>query len=138
MTGRHTRILIRVLIGIALCSALGACAAVPVPEDLPAVSLQQAGLYRLEIALFVFYSALLLITPAFAGLIRGHLPIEVSARGAKFAEEADQSAELTRATIEELEVIIASLADGLGNANLEIKQLRKAARDNKQPPVNSI
>jgi hypothetical protein len=92
MAERHTRKLIRIFVGAALCAALIASASVPVPVDLPAISFHQAALYRLEVALLVFYGGLLLITPAFSGLIRGRLPTEISARGAKFSEEADRSA----------------------------------------------
>lgn len=103
MPERHTRNLVRVFVGIALSTALAACAAAPVPGDLPAVALGQVGLYRLQIALLVFYGGLLLITPAFSGLIRGRLPIEISTRGAKFAAGADQSDELVEAAIRGLE-----------------------------------
>ena len=64
------------------------CVAVPIPHDpqgdpaLPAVAFEQVGLYRLEVGLLAFYGGLLLITPAFSGLVRGRLPIEISARGA--------------------------------------------------------
>jgi len=37
---------------------------------------------------------LLLITPTFSALLNGRLPIEISTRGAKFAEDAGQSTEL--------------------------------------------
>lgn len=110
---------------MALCVALAACAAAPVPEDLPAVALQQAGLYRLEVALLVFYCGLLLITPAFSGLIHGRLPVEISVRGAKFEEKADHSVEAAEARVEELEQRITDLADGLTAASIEIKQLQK-------------
>jgi hypothetical protein len=83
MRGRHTRNLVRVLVGTALCTALSVCIAVPIPADLPAIALLQPSLYRLEVALLVFYGCLLLLTPAFSGLIRGRLPIEISTRGAK-------------------------------------------------------
>jgi hypothetical protein len=102
MAESHMRTLIRVVVGLALCAALVAAAAVPEPDDLPAVAFGQASLYRLEVSLLVFYGELLLITPAFSGLIRGRLPIEISTRGARFAEEADRSDQLVEATIREL------------------------------------
>jgi hypothetical protein len=125
------RSLVRTLVTLSLCAALFACARVPIPRDakgkpsLPAVAFEQVGLYRLEVALLVFYGGLLLITPAFRGLTRGRLPTEISARGAKFAAETDQSAESIRATIEELELTTTHLADGLLRANLEIEQLKQ-------------
>jgi hypothetical protein len=122
---RLTQTLIRVLIGTALCAALVTSVVVPVPEDLPAVALRQAGLYRLEVALLVFYGALLLITPAFSGVIRGRLPIEISTRGARFAEEADQSTEANEAAIQELDQIASSLTDDLTEAKAEIEELKE-------------
>lgn len=80
-----SRTLVRILIGAALSLALAA-ALFPLPEDLPAVALGQTGLYRLEVALAAFYGLLLLVTPVYAGLAAGRLPIEISTRGAKFAE----------------------------------------------------
>jgi hypothetical protein len=111
MAERHTRNLIRVFIGAALGSAIVASAAVPVPDHLPAVAFGQTSLYRLQVALLVFYGGLLLITPAISGLVMGRLPIEISTRGARFAEEADQSDELVEATIRELSSDIRHLAD---------------------------
>lgn len=138
MGERHARNLIRVLSGTALCTALLACVAVPAPKDLPAIALQQAALYRLEVALLVFYGALLLITPAFSGVGRGRLPTEISTRGAKFAEEDDRSTQLNEAAIEELEHTIGSLTEGLKIANFEIKRLKEAnGRDSSQPIVGS-
>ncbi len=125
MPGGPTRHFIRLFVGAALCAALIACAVAPVPEDLPAVALRQAGLYRLEIALIVFYGALLLITPAFSGLIRGRLPIEISTRGAKFAEETDQSAQLNETAIQELKQATSDLTDNLADAKTEIDELRE-------------
>jgi hypothetical protein len=84
------RNLVRALVGTALFTALVACAVLPIPDDLPAVALEQAGLYRLEVALAVFYGCLLLVTPAYSGVVAGRLPIEISTRGAKFAAEATQ------------------------------------------------
>lgn len=129
MAGRYTRNLIRVLTGAALCVALVACALVPVPEDLPAIACQQAGLYRLEIALLVFYSSLLLITPAFSGLVRGRLPTEISVRGARFVEEADQTENLNEAAIEKMEKTINRFASELGNAEREVKRLKERVGD---------
>ncbi len=83
---------------------------IPVPKgkdgspDPPAVALKNEELFHIEAALLVFYGGLLLLTPAFAGVFRGRLPSEISARGAKFEEVAGQSdeiAKLTQAQIDE-------------------------------------
>lgn len=81
---------------------------------------------------------LLLITPAFSGLIRGRLPTEISTRGARFAEEADQSAELTDAKIKGLERTTDALAERLIDAHAEIVQLRgETVKDSTQREVDS-
>ncbi|HEU4706866.1 MAG TPA: hypothetical protein VFS64_06755 [Solirubrobacterales bacterium] len=96
------------------------------------------GLYRLEIALMFFYGALLLVTPIFIGLTRGRLPSEISTRGAKFAGESDQSAEIARAAIKKLEQTTKALDDGLADVQLELQQLNAhAGSDNTQPEVDS-
>jgi hypothetical protein len=129
---------------LALCIALLAFVEAPVPmdakgnPDLPSPAFEQVGLYRLEIALLVFYGDLLLITPALSGLIRGRLPTEISTRGAKFAEETDQSTEAAKAAIEKLEQATDSLGEGLTAAHIEIKRLKeRSCRDDKQPRVDS-
>ncbi|HEV2791493.1 MAG TPA: hypothetical protein VGV69_09380 [Solirubrobacterales bacterium] len=139
MTSPHLeRALVRVLVGTALVAALWACALVPVPldaqggPDLPSLAFGQPGLYRLEVALLVFYGSLLLITPAFSGLARGRLPIEISMRGAKFAEGADSSAEVTQTTIAELEQTTTYLADALTRADIEIGHLKEQLNDDSE------
>jgi hypothetical protein len=138
MSEHHTRNLVRVFVGTVLCTALVACAAMPLPEDLPAVTFGQEGLYRLEVALLVFYGELLLITPAFSGLVRGRLPIEISTRGAKFAEEDERTTELDEAALGRLEGTIADLAQALTDTQIETERLSEIARrDSKQQGVDS-
>ena len=140
---RVERSLIRILVALAVTIAALDSLLLPVPQDakgdpdLPAVALEQSGLYRLEMALLVFYGELLLITPAFSGLIWGRLPIEISMRGAKFAE-ADRSVDTNRSTVKELEEATHELTEGLNIANFEIKQLKETSRrDSTQPEVRS-
>ena len=141
MAERH---LIRILVAIALCLALLAYVRAPVPMNaqgdpaLPTPAFEQVALYRLEIALLAFYGCLLLVTPALSGLLRGRLPIEISTRGARFAEEADQSAEGTKAAIRDLERTVMSLSDDLTAANLKLRRLDASPyRDSTQPRVDS-
>ena len=138
------RLFARILVGIALCAALLVFPLVSVPldakgdPDLPAAAFEQVGLYRLEAALLVFYGSLLLVTPAFSGLVRGRLPIEISTRGAKFAEEADQSTRTAKAAIKKLERDAETLTEGLVAAHIEIGRLKEGScRDSKQPRVGS-
>lgn len=105
--------------------ALAALVTAPIPGDLPAASLGQPGLYRLEVALLFFYGALLLITPAFSGLVRGRLPIEISTRGAKFAEETGLTSERHESAIEELERMIKVHSEALDGVELGIERLEE-------------
>lgn len=61
------------------------------PQELPAVALGQASLYRLEILLALVYSGLLLLMPFFQGVLYGRLPVELSHRGARWPEAAEES-----------------------------------------------
>ena len=138
MPGQHSRNLTRLLVAVALVGALLGAVAAPMPETLPAVTLGQPGLYRLEVALLIFYGLLLLVTPAVSGLTQGRLPIEISTRGAKFAEGTDQSAAEAEARFEELKNTVNALKAGLMTASLEIRRLQQAhGFDNTQPEVNS-
>jgi hypothetical protein len=129
---------------MAVTIAILASLLLPVPRDekgapaLPAVAFEQVGLYRLEIALLVFYGDLLLVTPAFSGLIWGRLPTEISVRGAKFTERTDRSADSNRAAVEELERATWRLTEELKIANFEIEQLKEIPNsDSTQPEVES-
>ncbi len=86
----------------------------------------------------VFYGDLLLITPTFSGLIRGRLPIEISTRGAKFAEEAGQSGARNEAAIRKLEGTTRDLSEGLATMHLEVERLNKTTpSDSTQRAVDS-
>lgn len=136
MASQTERALVRILIGGALCIAI--LTAVFAPASAPAVALGQAWLYRLEVSLLAFYGCLLLITPAFSGLIRGRLPIEISTRGARFAEETNRYAALDQEMIKELELATGDLAQALADAQIEIEQLHEiVARDKTLREVDS-
>jgi hypothetical protein len=53
------------------------------------------------------------------------LPIEISVRGAKFEQEADQSVRVAEGKLEGLEQMIRDLDDKLTIAALEIDQLNE-------------
>ncbi len=122
------RLCVRILVAIALCTALIAFLAVQVPvaEDgssaLPAIALGQADLYRLEVALLVFHGILLLVTPAFSGLARGRLPIEISIRGTKFADETERLTKRDEIAIQALEQRLDKLTDQMELIAIEIKR----------------
>jgi len=98
----------------------------------------QLSVYRLEIGLMVFYGWLLLATPVFSGLVRGHLPIEVSTRGARFAEETKLSATLNLEKVEELERTSEAHAEELTAVRVELERLERTSEgDSTQPRVGS-
>lgn len=96
-----------------------------VKPALPAVALGQPALYRLEIFLVVFYGGLLIVVPAYRGLVSGRLPIEVSARGAKFAEETADSIEATQEVVSELEQGLQAVEASAMRARLNIDQIAR-------------
>jgi hypothetical protein len=76
-------------------------------------------------ALAAFYGCLLLVTPAYSGVVAGRLPIEISTRGARFAAEADQTAERDEKLISELRLSVSQVVDGLTEARIELDRLRR-------------
>jgi hypothetical protein len=118
------RTLVRCLVGTALALALAGFVFLPVPVGPPAIALGQPSLYRLEVALAIFYGCLLLLTPAYSGMVDGRLPTEISTRGAKFAEESDMAVEQNEASIRELERRSDRLSECLEKATDAINQLR--------------
>lgn len=84
----------------------------------------------MEVTLAVFYGCLLLLTPAYAGLIRGRLPVEISTRGARFAEESDRAAERYETSFRELELRTDRLSQDLGKAAVDISRLASSEDDN--------
>jgi hypothetical protein len=96
--------------------------------DLPSVALGQESIYRLEIFLLVFYGGLLIATPAYRGLIGGRLPTEISARGAKFAEDTADSIEDTQKLAQELDETLKVVQASGARARLNIDQLAEEAK----------
>lgn len=73
----------------------------PASHDLPAVALDNRELLWTERSLVFFYGFLLLFVPFFRAL-HGELPIELSTRGARYAETSE-------VIIEELQVRLAEV-----------------------------
>lgn len=137
MANQTERTLIRILIGASLLVATVIAALAPA-SPLPAIAFGQAWIYRLEVSLLAFYACLLLITPSFSGLIRGRLPIEISTRGARFAEETSRYAVLDEEAIRELEGTISILSQAIAKAQIDIGQLQEiVSGDNTQRKVDS-
>lgn len=132
----NERLLVRIFVGVALGLAIFAFTLLPIPAGdngksaLPALALQQPLLYRMEVALAAFYGGLLLLTPAFAGLARGRLPIEISTRGARFVDTTDEA-------LDRLEETTADLAREMSLVAADVKWLKQATDDKTKPPVIS-
>jgi len=86
-THSAARWLIRILISGLAGATLWYALRLEPPSPLPSVALGREFLYRTEVFLLLFYAGLLILTPLFQGVIKGRLPTEISARGAKFDPE---------------------------------------------------
>jgi hypothetical protein len=85
--GALTVALVAAAIALALAVSLpGAKTAQGQRVRLPAVALGSEVIYRMEIALAALYGGLLVLVPLYRGAVRGDLPIEISARGAKYEQ----------------------------------------------------
>lgn len=127
---------IRLLVGALTLAALLVAFKVSLPTkvvdgkevlDLPAVAIGQEIVYRIEAGVLLFYGGLVVLTPVFRGVILGRLPIEISARGAKFAEEVDESIGATQALVAAHQEQIAALETQALRSRLNIDQLAAKA-----------
>jgi len=127
---------IRLLVGALTFAALLVAVKVSLPTkvvdgkevvSLPTVAIGQEILYRIEVGVLLFYGGLVVLTPVFRGMILGRLPIEISARGAKFAEEVDESIGATQALVAAHQQQIAALETQALRSRLNIDQLASGA-----------
>lgn len=86
------RLAIRAGIPLAALAAVVVGIALPVPQSLPGPALGSEELLWVERALLFFYGFLLLFVPVLRSL-KGVLPIELSTRGARYAEASDEAIE---------------------------------------------
>lgn len=129
------RIAIRVATGSLLLTALVVSAWLDPPTvvraggdvvKLPDVALGQEALYRLEVGLVAFYGGLFVLVPLFFGVIRGRLPTEISARGATFGADVDESVKEAQALVDDLDRRIEYAESRLARDRLNIDQLAVA------------
>lgn len=83
---------IRLTIPAAAIAAIAIGIALPVGHKLPSTALGSQQLLWLERALVLFYGFLLLFVPIVRAL-EGVLPIELSARGARYADTSESAIE---------------------------------------------
>jgi hypothetical protein len=96
---------IRIGIPAAGAAAIVIGIALPTSPDLPALALGNRELLWLERALVLFYGFLLLFVPAVRAL-QGELPIELSTRGARYAEASDDAVEALSERLDETEYLL--------------------------------
>ena len=96
---------IRVAIPVAAIAAAVAGIALPMPSSLPQVALGSEELLWLERTLVFFYGFLLLFVPLVRAL-QGELPIEMSARGARYAEASETVLEELTERVSEVERLL--------------------------------
>jgi hypothetical protein len=108
---------IRFVIPAAAIAAVAIGIALPTPDSLPQVALGSRELLSLERSLVFFYGFLLLFVPLLRALA-GELPIELTARGARYAEASDAAVEglserldVTEQLLDEAVELIDELAD---------------------------
>lgn len=130
--GRLERRVVQMGILIGFSIALASLWVIHLPKGkheevaLPSVALGQGLVYHAEIAVLIFYGALLVLTPTFWGLIRGQLPTEITSKGAKFgAEDLNEVAAETQEVTEKHDELITEVKAGLLVANGRIKQLEE-------------
>ena len=96
---------IRIGIPAAALAALVLGLALPTPDDLPSLALGSRELLWAERTLAFFYGFLLFLVPILKA-IGGELPIELSTRGARYAEASDAALEELKARIDENEELL--------------------------------
>jgi hypothetical protein len=96
---------IRIAIPAAAIAAVAAGVALPVPDSVPDVALGSRELLWLERTLVFFYGFLLLFVPLLRAL-QGELPIELSARGARYAEASETAVEELTARLSDVERLL--------------------------------
>ncbi len=109
MVGRRT---VQGVIPLLVVTAAGLGLALPMPTSLPNVALGSSELLRIERSLAFLYAFLLVLVPLVRGL-QGQLPIELSARGARWQETAAAS----EAAIEVLDSRVAASSIELERVN---------------------
>jgi glutathione S-transferase len=96
---------IRFVIPAAALVAVAIGIALPTPDSLPQVALGSRELLWLERSLVFFYGFLLLFVPLLRALA-GELPIELTARGARYAEASERALEELDARLSEAERLL--------------------------------
>jgi len=109
---------IRLVVPGAAAAAIALGIAVPVPHSLPGSALGSQGLFWVERAILFFYGFLLLFVPVLRAL-EGVLPIELSTRGARYAEASDAAVEALTQRLADVEEFLYSISEVVETEELE-------------------
>ncbi len=101
---------IRTAIPAGALTALALGILLPANHDLPAVALGNRELLWAERSLIFFYGFLLLFMPLLRAL-QGELPIELSARGARYAETSQTAVEELRTRLTVIESLVDEMVE---------------------------
>jgi hypothetical protein len=101
---------IRLVIPAAAVAAIVVGIALPAPHSLPGPALGSKELLWVERAILFFYGFLLLFVPVLRAL-EGVLPIELSTRGARYAEASDTAVEALTTRLEDAEELLYSISE---------------------------
>lgn len=96
---------IRIGIPAAALVAIVLGVALPTPDHLPSLALGSRELLWTERTLVFFYGFLLFFVPVVKAL-QGELPIELSTRGARYAEASDDAVEALSARLSATEALL--------------------------------
>jgi hypothetical protein len=105
VTLERVRTAIRWAIPAAALAALVVGVAVPAPQHLPSPALGSREVLWLERTLVLFYGFLLLFVPLLRALA-GELPIELSTRGARYADSSQQAIDEHEERLTEVEQLL--------------------------------
>ncbi len=112
---------IRACIPAAAAAAIASGVMLPLPHELPALALGNRELLWAERTLVLFYGFLLVFVPILRAL-QGELPIELSARGARYADVSETA-------FEELEQRVAKTEDLLDQTLELVDDLSEGTED---------
>ena len=101
---------IRIAVPAAAFAALVLGIALPSPHSLPGPALGSHELLWLERTLLFFYGFLLLFLPVVRAL-EGELPVELSTRGARYAEASDDAIEALADRLGAAEELLYSISE---------------------------
>jgi len=121
---------VRIAVAALALATLAFAARAQIPQPLPSIALGQELLYRGELFLVLFYGGLLIATPVLRGIVSGRLPIEITARGARYDAPEQMSGGLRDAEerIDQLNEVVEASSGQLARLHARMEQLEDGKR----------